>query len=363
MFPSKTLKLLGLIFFMGIFIVPFSSPADLHAESVEKVIRSLEGLSSQARLKKLKKGAKREGKAVFFAAMRAEQGRAILKGLMKYHPFLKTNSYRAAGFRLVNKVLTEARGGLYEPDIVEVSGPAGYELMKAGLVSRYLSPERKYLRKEFMDRNGNWTGLMGIRVALGYNTSLVKKDDAPRSYHDLLNPKWRGKFSIDNQDSEVLLGFMDAWGEEKAFALFRGLANNNASIRRSRTLQSQLVAAGEYEIAAFLHGNTPAKMKRQGAPIEAVMLAPYISKVGAIYLAKHAPHPHAAILLYDYLLSEELQKKVAGKFGRGSVRIGIKGKYPELEHKRYQVVDPSGAGPRFRKINKFFNKIFGISGG
>ncbi len=155
---------------------------------------------------------------------------------------------------------------------------------------------------------------------------------------------------------------MDAWGEEKAFAFFKGLAKNQVGIRRSRTLQSQLVVAGEYHMAAFLHGNTPAKMKRQGAPIEVVMFEPFISKVGALYLPKHSPHPHAAILFYDYLLSEETQKVVAGKFGRGPVRLGIEGKFPELERKRYQIVDPSIAGPRFRKMNKFFNKTFGITG-
>ncbi|MCZ6625874.1 MAG: extracellular solute-binding protein [Deltaproteobacteria bacterium] len=359
---SKFLRALAFTLTIGIFVFLFSIPSNLRAQSVEEVIKSLKGLSPKERQEKLVEGAKREGKVVFYAATRASQAKLLLDSLMKRYPFIKAVSYRAAGFRLVTKILTEARAKLYEPDIIEVSGPTGYELIRAGLVARYRSPESKYLRKEFVDKDGLWTGLMGIRVAVGYNTTLVKKGEAPKSYHDLLDPKWKGKVSIDNQDSEVLLGFMDAWGEEKAFAFFKGLAKNQVTIRRSRTLQSQLVVAGEYHMAAFLHGSTPAKMKRQGAPIEAVMFDPFISKVGATYLAKFSRHPHAAILLYDYLLSEEIQTNIAVKFGRGSVRLGIKGKYPELERERYQVVNPSVSGPRFRKINKIFNKTFGITG-
>jgi iron(III) transport system substrate-binding protein len=298
---------------------------------------------------------------VFYAATRVSQTRAILNSFRKHYPFIKTYSYRASGFRLVSKVLTEARAGRYEPDLIEASAHVSYELVKAGLTWRYVSPERKHVRREFMDKDGVWTGLMYIRVALGYNTDLVKDEDVPLTYLDLLDPKWKGKVSIDSQDTDVLSAFIDAWGEDRAFRFFRGLARNQVSVRRSRSLQAQLLAAGEFHIAAFLHGNTPAEMKRKGAPIQIVMLEPYIAKVGAIYLAKNSAHPHAALLLYDYLLSEEIQKLVAEKFGRGAVRAGMVGRYPELERDSYQIVNPDSAGPRLRRMQGFFKETFGIT--
>lgn len=103
-------------------------------------------------------------------------------------------------------------------------------------------------------------------------------------------------------------------------------------------------------------------MKRQGAPVNLHMFEPFVTKPSPIVLAKHSPHPHAAILLYDYLLSEECQKIVAEQVGRGSVRVGIKGKYPELAHDRYQVVNPERAGPKLRDLRMFFNEVFGIDG-
>lgn len=355
-------KLLGLAVLVGFGLGNFVQQGELRAQTVEEVVRSLEGLAPGARRVKLVEGAKREGRVVFYAATRASQSQALLGGFQRHYPFLKTDSYRASGFRLVNKILTEARAKRYEPDVIESGGHSGRQLIKAGLITKYLSPERRYVRKEHMDKEGLWTGLMHIRVALGYNTGLVKKEDVPKSYHDLLDPKWEGKVSIDNQDEDILSALIDAWGEEKALAFFRGLVKNRVGIRRSRTLQAQLVIAGEFHIAAFLHGNTPAGLKRQGAPVEIVMLPPYISKVGASYLPKHAPHPHAAILLYDYFLSEEAQNIVAKKFGRGPVRLGIKGKYPELEREKYQVVSPEITEDRLRKIHDFFVKVLKVGG-
>ena len=160
----------------------------------------------------------------------------------------------------------------------------------------------------------------------------------------------------------MLSALIEAWGEEKAFALFKGLAKNDVAIRRSRTLQAQLLAAGEFQVAAFLHGYRPAGMKRMGAPMGVVTLPPFISKPSPLFLAKHSAHPHAAILLYDYLLSEDCQNIVAGQIGRGPVRIGIKEKYPELQRDQYQIVNPETAGPKLRDLRKFFDKIFGVTG-
>ncbi len=340
----------------------FSTPSGVHAQTVGEVVQSVNGLSSAARHQKLVEGAKREGRAVFYGTVNAAHARKILDGFKRRYPFLTIGHYRAGGFRLINKVVTEARSQRFEPDVIQTSALVGHELIRGNLVAKYFSPERKHLRREFYDKNGLWTAMQHVRVALGYNTTLVKVEDAPKSYHDLLDPKWKGKVVIDNQDQDVLSALIDAWGEEKAFALFKGLEKNQVSIRRSRTLQAQLLVAGEFHIAAFLHGYKPAGMKRAGAPVNIATLAPFVTKPSPIFLAKHAPHPHASILLYDYLLSEDNQKIVAEEIGRGPVRNGIKEKYPELKHDRYQIVNPDTAGPKLRDLRKFFNKVFGITG-
>lgn len=349
-------------FLAAVFLLQVSAPAEISAEPIEDLVRSLEGLSAKERLDKLVEGAKKEGRVVFYGTASADDAREFLRGFRMHYPFLEIGHYRAGGFRLVNKVVTEARGGRFEPDVIQTSSLVGHELITAGLITRYFSPERRYLRKEFYDKDGKWTAMQHVRVALGYNTGLVKNDEVPKSYEDLLQPRWTGKVVIDNQDQDVLAAMIDAWGEEKAFALFRGLAKNKVNIRRSRTLQAQLLVAGEFHIAAFLHGYRPAEMKQQGAPVGIAMLPPYVAKPSPMFLAKHSSQPHAAILLYDYLLSEENQKIVATKIGRGPVRAGIEEKYPELQREQYQIVNPETAGPKLRELRDFFNEVFGITG-
>ena len=287
------------MFLIGFLLRLVSAPGEAFGQTAEEVVRSLKGLSPQARLEKLVEGAKKEGRVVFYGTTNAEDARQYLAGFRRRYPFLKTDHYRAGGFRLVNKVVTEARAGRYEPDIIQTSSLVSYEVIAANLFARYFSPERKNLRKEFYDKDGKWTAMQHIRVVLAYNTETVKSDEVPKSYHDLLNPRWKGKVVIDNQDQDVLSALIDAWGEEKAFALFRGFAKNEVNIRRSRTLQAQLLAAGEFEIAAFLHGYRPAEMKRMGAPVGLVALEAFVSKPSPLFLAKHSARPNAAILLYD----------------------------------------------------------------
>ena len=362
MVSVNSCRVLAFTFLFCILGHPFSAPMDARAQTIKELIKSLDGLSTKARIEKLMEGARREGRAVFYGTANAADARKFLNGFKRKYPFLTTGHYRAGGFRLVNKVITEARGARYEPDVIQTSALVGHELLRAKLIAKYFSPERKYLHKEFFDKNGNWTAMQHVRVALGYNTRLVKREDVPKSYRDLLDPKWKGKVVIDNQDQDVLAAFIDAWGEEKALAFFKDLAKNQVAIRRSRTLQAQLLAAGEFHIAAFLHGYRPAKMKRQGAPLDIKTFDPFVTKPSPMFLAKHSPNPHAAILLYDYLLSEDCQNIVAGKVGRGPVRVGIKERYPELQRDHYQIVDPDTAGPKLRKLRKFFDEVFGTGG-
>jgi iron(III) transport system substrate-binding protein len=362
MFSTNTIRPLSFFFLIGIFLCFVLAPGEAFGQTAEGLVRSLSGLSPQARLEKLVAGAKKEGRAVFYGTASADDARQFLAGFKRRYPFLETGHYRAGGFRLVNKIVTEARGGRYEPDIIQTSSLVGSELITAGLITRYFSPERKHVRKEFYDKDGKWTAMQHVRVALGYNTDFVKEEEVPKSYHDLLKPRWKGKVVIDNQDQDVLSALIEAWGEEKAFALFKGLAKNEVNIRRSRTLQAQLLAAGEFQVAAFLHGYRPAGMKRMGAPIGVVTLPPFVTKPSPLFLAKHSTHPHAAILLYDYLLSVDCQKIVATKIGRGPVRVGVKEKYPELQRGHYQIVIPETAGPKLRPLREFFNKTFGVTG-
>ena len=126
---------------------------------------------------------------------------------------------------------------------------------------------------------------------------------------------------------------------------------------RGRTAQSQLLAAGERPIAIVLSGHTVLDMKARGAPIDQVILDPYYAQANKLMLARHAPHPHAAALFYDWALSEEGQTIITS-FGRVIARKGVKQRFPELVEKESFLVDVDFIGPIMDQTGKEFSQIF-----
>ena len=115
--------------------------------------------------------------------------------------------------------------------------------------------------------------------------------------------------------------------------------------------------AGEYPTAVALHGHTVLDFKEKGAPIDWKVLDPYWAKSNHIMLAKHAPHPHAAALLIDWVLSEEAQTLMT-TFGRVVARNGIKQRFPELTQTEYIMTSPKMIGPVLNESVKKFHDIF-----
>lgn len=348
-----SILLLTFLVFSAIIVV---RPGD--SRTVEEVISSLRGLSPEARQERLEEGARTEGKAVYYGTIQEDDARQLLNGFKRKYPFLQTGHLRLSNTRLLGKISTEAKAGRYETDVIQTSGLFGDEVVRGGLVVKYVSPETRNVREEFVAKSGYWTAIQQIPVVLGYNTNLVLAKDVPKRYEDVLGPKYRGQLVLDSDDQDVMAGLADVWGEEKAKNFFRGLAANQSSLRRGRTLIGQLLAAGEFSIALFLHSHIPISLKANGAPVAFVYLPPYITKLVPIFLAKHSPHPHSAILLYDYLLSKDAQKLTAEKLDRVPVRKDVEGKHPELVKNKYSVVNPSIEGSRIRQYQEFFTDVF-----
>jgi iron(III) transport system substrate-binding protein len=143
---------------------------------------------------------------------------------------------------------------------------------------------------------------------MGYNTRLVKPEDVPRTYEDLLQPKWSGNLGIEASDIAWFAAVAKAMGEEKGLAYFRKLAAMKPQVRSGHTLMTELVAAGEIPIVLTLYNQAVDKLKEKGAPIDWKPLPPAFGRADGIAIAKHAPHPHAALLFADFVLSPEGQR-------------------------------------------------------
>jgi iron(III) transport system substrate-binding protein len=170
-----------------------------------------------------------------------------------------------------------------------------------------------------------------IHAVIGYNSKLVAARDAPKDYPDLLSPTWKGHLTIDTEPSRALMGWLKAWGEERTRKYLEGLARNAITVTRGHTLQTQLLCAGEYKVGVELYLYTATQMKRAGCPIDIVYPNPTtVASAQSWSVPVSAPHPHAAALLLDFLLSAE-GAEVVVEAGRIPARDGVKPKFETLK--------------------------------
>ena len=303
-------------------------------------------------------GARREGKVVFYTVM--GESLQISQEFEKIYPFIKVEVLRATVYPLLNRILNEARAGMYRYDVVRQAAFPMNMLIQKGLVQPYLSPERKWYEKGWKDEKGYWTSTDDNYYVIGYNTTLIAKADAPRDWEDLLAPKWRAKIGMDSDNHVLYGGLEQAWGREKASAFFKKLAQQEIQFRKGNTLVAQLIAAGEFSLG-FVYAHRVELMKSQGAPIDWVpTMNPIVNTIGPLALGAKPEHPNAGKLLIDFALSKEGQRLVQALY-RIPSRSDLEPRTPNLsrQHLHLLPLSPSLAD-RNEDWLRTFRSIFGL---
>lgn len=316
-----------------------------------------QGLQGAAREAQLIEGAKKEGRIVLYGTTNIAVMQQLLDQFKKRYSFLQVDNYRATTNRVYTKIQAEARSGTHAVNVIEISPDSAFKLKQDLLLDPYLSPIRKAILEGYTDKEGYWTGYFHQVIALGYNSSNLKKNEIPKTYDDLLNPSFKGKMSLGTADQELFGTLLESWGKGKTIDYFTRLAKNAPAMREGHTLQAQLLSAGEFSISPWVLGHNIAELKRKGAPVETVLLEPVLSAPKYVLLAKHSAHPHAAALLIDWILTEG-QEILVGKFGRNATLPGVKHLFPELVRSKYLVVNPERFGPQYADYIRWYCEIF-----
>ena len=350
--------------FFLLFVCAFTGwlfPTAVLAQGAASVLKPYEGLKGREREQRLSEGAKKEGRVVVYSFTAVDQLTPLLNEFQKRYPFIKPEHYRANATGVFNKFTTEARAGQTLADVIDLSAGETHTLLQMGLIDPYFSPSREGIPKDFMDEKGYWTAHYHFVIALGFNTQHVKVSEAPKSYDEVINPKWKGRFSLDPADQDLFGALLLSWGKEKALNYFRNLAKLEPRMVSGHTQQANLVGAGEVHMAPWLYGYRPLQLKDEGAPVETVLFDPVLSNPAYLLLTKNSPHPHGAALFIDWALSAEGGMKFfAEKFGRTPTRTGLKERFPQLRVDKYLVVKPEIVGPNFKEFTNLYNEIFGI---
>ncbi len=312
------------------FLLPLRAAAD--GSSVEALLGEINKLPPEMRQKRLEEGARREGSFRFYSVSNAELISAHTKGFTNRYPFIKAEYWRGSGNQLVVRTLMEHRVGKLEADVISVGTENLMALKRAGIWARYRSPEEQFYPREQYDKDGYFhSDSLGLS-SIAYNHQLVRKEEAPKGYNDLLDPKWKGNLSIDLEPERALMAWLVAWGEEKTREFVHKLISNGAVVRRGHTIQAQLLCAGEFKIAVEIYPDAIARMKQNGCPATIVFPNPTPAVVGGNYgLYANAPHPYAAALFVDFALSAEGSRILAAT-GRIPGRKGMKSLYEELSN-------------------------------
>jgi iron(III) transport system substrate-binding protein len=291
---------------VGLFLT--SLPAMATAQSREAALAAVMKLPAAQRQARLIEGAKKESGLVWYSSTTAEDALALSKKFNEQHPSIQIQHFRSSSEKLLERILAESRANAFKADIVTLPELELSILIKRKLLVRYEGLENSVYPAETKDPSGYWTGLYTSAWVAAYNSKMVDKDTAPKTYRDLLNPKWKGSIAMDTEPYNwfvVSLRFLERRdGREAALDYMKRLAAQQMQWRKGHSLIGQLMAAGEFPIASELQVHTVERAKAQGAPVEWAVLDGVIpiSKVAAAITSTGA-NVYTSALFYDFLLS------------------------------------------------------------
>jgi iron(III) transport system substrate-binding protein len=258
--------------------------------------------------------AKKEGEVVWYSTQIISQlVRPVTTAFEKKYPGIKVRSTRANATETAVKILNESRAGRPQSDVFDGTTTV-VPLKKEGYVLKWLPDAAKEYPDDVKDPEGYWIANNLFIITPGFNTSLVPKGTEPKTYQDLLNPKWRGKMAWNGfPTSSGMGGFVGTvlaeMGDEKGRAYLRELAKQNiAPLRGAAREVLDQVIAGEYAVALQIFNHHAVISAKKGAPVDWIKMEPATGTLSVASIHKNAPHPNAAKLLVDFIISREGQE-------------------------------------------------------
>jgi len=257
------------------------------------------------RLERIVAAAKKEGQLTLYTTIAEKDLPALIKPFeAKYG--IKVNVWRAGTDKVLQRTLAEAAAKRDEVDAVHFGSPEMEALSRERVLQPVASPTYKQLQPGSVPPHRMWAATLLSVWVQAYNTNAVKKEDLPRTYADLLDPKWKGKLGLEAKNQDWFQTVVDLMGGgDKGLKFFQDLvAKNGISPRTGHTLLTNLVVSGEVPLALTVYNYMPEQAKKKGAPIEWFALEPAVARSNAVGVAARAKHPAAALLFHEYMLTE-----------------------------------------------------------
>ena len=188
---------------------------------------------------KLIDDARKEGKVVVYVSSNASDARALKSAFEKRYPFINMEFYSSGKDALLARYLLEARTGNYFADVYQSSVFPIMNLVEKGLLAKYFSPEREGYIEALRDKDGFWNATYLNAVSMAYNSRLLKPDEIPGSYQELLLPKWKGRMGFVLSHTEWYFAMLQSMGEDKGRQYMEALSKQNIHARIGSSLMNQ----------------------------------------------------------------------------------------------------------------------------
>jgi len=305
------------------------------------------------REQRLVEQARREGTVTVYTSLAPTEAQPMAQAFEKKYG-IKVELWRALSERVLQRALSEARAGRYAVDVIATNGPEMESLAREKVLTQFYTPHLADLPPAGVPKHRLWLPDRLTIFVVGYNTNLVRKEDLPQSLTGFADPKWKGRIGIEAGDAEWMATLVKHWGEAPGMAFFRKLAELKPEVRKGHVLLAQLVAAGEIPVGLTIYSSNAETLKRKGAPIDWAPIDPAVARPQGIAVARNAPHPAAAVLFADFVISTEGQK-LYDDMGRPPVNTRIKS---NLTNFPYIVLDPVTVLDEADKWNRLWEELF-----
>jgi iron(III) transport system substrate-binding protein len=297
--------------------------------------------------------AKREGSVVLYTSLAPTESQPLAAAFEKKYG-VKVVLWRALSDQVVRRTITEAQARRHAVDVIETNGPEMEMLAREKLLGEVFSPHLADLPPTAVPAHRSWFPDRFNFYVVAYNTTKVQRSQIPATYEGFADPKWKGLIAVEATDAEWMATLVKTWGTAKGMDYFRRLSALRPEVRQGHVLLAALVAAGDVPIGLTAYSSNVLPLKRKGAPIDFVPVQPVVARPQGIGVARNAPHPNAALLFTDFVLSPEGQR-LFESMGRVPASTRVKS---ELNNFPFTMIDAATVLDEKEKWDTLWNELF-----
>ena len=302
---------------------------------------------------RLIEGAKREGSVVLYTSLAPTESQPLAAAFEQKYG-IRVELWRALSDQVVRRAVTEAQARRYDVDVIETNGPEMEMLAREQLLAEFYSPHLADLPAEAIPAHRMWFPDRLNFYVVAYNTTKVQRSEIPATLAGFADPRWKGRIAVEATDAEWMATLIKTGRTDTGMDFFRELSALGPDVRRGHVLLANLVASGEVQVGLTAYNSNVVPLKREGAPIDFVPVQPVVARPQGIGVATNAPHPHAALLFADYVLSQEGQE-LFESLGRVPASTRVES---ELNNFPFVMIDPATVLDEKDKWDTIWNDLF-----